>query len=134
MRDTIASLRLPSCVPRPCARKDARNIACRACSPCRNVSIEMFFVVIRESMMTSKPLHPFSYLTFTLDASRQRSTPSCIYISFLTEAINSLCSEQIEKGCIGPKYESLFANVPVGAHPLLMRTIAGLDENDCRDT
>ena len=28
----------------------------------------------------SKPLHPFSYLTFTLDASRQRSTPSCIYI------------------------------------------------------
>lgn len=44
MRDTIASLRLPSCVPRPCARKDARNIACRACSPCRNVSIRMFFV------------------------------------------------------------------------------------------
>ena len=30
--------------------------------------------------MTSKTLHPFSYLTFTLDASRQRSTPSCIYI------------------------------------------------------
>ncbi len=28
----------------------------------------------------SQPLHPFSYLTFTLDASRQRSTPSCIYI------------------------------------------------------
>ena len=27
-----------------------------------------------------RPLHPFSYLTFTLDASRQRSTPSCIYI------------------------------------------------------
>ena len=49
--------------------------------------------------MTSKPLHPFSYLTFTLDASRQRSTPSCIYICFLTEAIRSKCSEQIEKGC-----------------------------------
>ena len=48
--------------------------------PCRKVSIRMFFVVIRESTMTSKPLHPFSYLTFTLDASRQRSTPSCIHI------------------------------------------------------
>ena len=49
-----------------------------------------------------------------------------LYICFLTEAISSLCSEQIEKGCIGPKHESLFANVLVGAHASLMRTFVAI--------